>query len=501
MRDQSIPTFPALSENTHCDVCVVGAGIAGLTTAYLLAKEGKRVLVLEDGMIGSGETGRTTAHLSNALDDRYYKLEKLFGQENARLAAESHAAAIATIERICREENIDCDFERVNGYLFLSPDSDPSELDDELEAAHRAGLSDVRLLPDAGVEGFTPGRCLVFPGQGQFHALKYLAGLAEAVTRLGGQIYCDTHVSEVEGGDGAVVTVSHGPVVDCQAIVVATNTPVIDRVVMHTKQAPYRTYVVGARAPKGSITRALYWDTTDPYHYVRLQAAPGEEDRYDILIVGGEDHKTGHQDDPQERLRALEEWTLRNFPSVEGFEYRWSGQVMEPVDYLGFMGRNPMDEDNVYIITGDSGNGMTHATIGGLLITDLIQGRQNPWTELYDPNRVSLKPEPVAEFVKENAMVVADYADLVTPGDVDSAAEIAPGSGAVLRRGLKKVAVYKDPQGITSECSAICPHLGCVVNWNPFESSWDCPCHGSRFTPLGKVVNGPANTDLAPAEE
>ena len=488
-------------DSTHCDVCIVGAGIAGLTTAYLLAAEGKKVVVLEDGMIGSGETGRTTAHLSNALDDRYFTLEKLFGADGAKNAAHSHSAAIDKIEEICKKENINCDFTRLDGYLFLLPGRDEKELRDELEAAHRAGLLDVQFLADAGADGFKTGPCLKFPNQGQFHILKYLSGLAEAITRMGGEIYCNTHVKEVKGGERAEAITSHGPVVDAKAIVMATHTPVNDLVVMHTKQAPYRTYVVGARVPKGSVTKALYWDTSDPYHYIRLQPAPGQEDLYDILIIGGEDHKTGHDSNPHERLRCLEEWAVQNFPSIEGFEYRWSGQVMEPVDLLGFIGRNPMDDDNVYIITGDSGHGMTHATIGGMLITDLIQGRPNPWQQLYDPSRITLKPEPIKEFLKENAMVAADYTDLVTPGDVSSPDEIAPGSGAVMRRGLKKIAVYKDPQGKTFECSALCTHLGCVVNWNPLEKSWDCPCHGSRFDPLGKVVTGPANRDLGRVEE
>ncbi|QDA60795.1 FAD-dependent oxidoreductase [Hymenobacter jejuensis] len=500
----SLPVFGALEKDMSADVVVIGAGIAGLTTAYLLGREGKKVIVLEDGEIASGESGRTTAHLSNALDDRYTTLEELFGKEGAKLAAESHGAAIDQIEKIVLEEKIDCDFTRLDGYLFLPQNGTEKELVDEREAAHRAGLTDVHLMPDAGVIGFETGPCLVFPNQGQFHILKYLSGLAEAIGRQGGQIFTCTHATEVHGGSPARVTTAKGHEVTAKAVVVATNTPFNDRVVMHTKQGPYRTYVVAAKVPKGSVTKALYWDTADPYHYIRVQEVAegprGGQTDYDLLIVGGEDHKTGQEDNPEERLRCLEEWARAHFKAIKSIEYRWSGQVMEPVDGLAYAGRNPLDDDNVYIVTGDSGHGMTHGTLGPMIITDLIQGRSNPWAKLYDPGRVTVKPESAKEFIRENLNVASEYTDLLTSGDVSKEEEIEPGTGAVLRRGITKVAVYRDEKGATHECSAICPHLGCVVHWNKLETSWDCPCHGSRFDAFGKLLNGPANSDLAPVK-
>ncbi|MCB2406802.1 FAD-dependent oxidoreductase [Hymenobacter lucidus] len=500
----ALPTFGPLTKNTQTDVVVVGGGIAGLTTAYLLLREGKKVIVLESGELGSGETGRTTAHLSNALDDRYTRLEHLFGEKGSQLAAESHGSAIDQIEKIVLEEKIDCDFTRLDGYLFLPKDGKPKELDDELAAAHRAGLTGVQRLPNSPTKGFQTGECLVFPNQGQFHILKYLHGLTEAIVRRKGQIFTRTHVTEVKGGAEAAVTAATGAVVSAKAVVMATNTPVNDRVVMHTKQASYRTYVIGARVPKGSVTLALYWDTPDPYHYIRLQEVKegprGGTPTYDLLIVGGEDHKVG-QGSPEESLRCLEEWTREHFPMIQSVDYRWSGQVQEPADSLGYAGVNPLDKGNVYIITGDSGHGMTHATLGAMLITDLIKGRPNPWAELYDPGRVTLKPAAAYEFVRENVNVALEYTELLTGGDVSTEADIKPGSGAVLRDGITKVAVYRDEQGQTHKCSAICPHLGCVVHWNGLENSWDCPCHGSRFDALGKLLIGPANTDLAPMQE
>ncbi len=477
-----------------CDVCIVGAGIAGMTTAYLLAHAGRSVIVLDDGPVGGGMTGRTTAHLVNALDDRYFDLESYHGEAQARLAAQSHSAAIDRVESIVKAENIDCEFERLDGYLFVPPGESKEILDRELKATHRAGLA-TELVTRAPLESFDTGQALRFPDQAQFHPLKYLSGLASAIKKLGGRIHTGTHASKIEGGDSARIETENGAVVTAGFVVVATNTPVNDLVAIHTKQAPYITYVIGVRVPKGSVGRALYWDTPDPYHYVRVESA---QDDGDVLIVGGEDHKTGQAQDFEERYQRLEQWTRERFPMAEEVEYRWSGQVLEPIDGLAFIGRNPLDAENVFIATGDSGNGMTHGTIAGMLITDLIQGRENPWTSLYDPSRKPLKA--IKEFAKENLNVAAQFADYLTPGDVDSEEQIVAGEGAIVRHGLTKIAAYRDESGGLHRLSAVCPHLGCIVDWNSSEKTWDCPCHGSRFDATGKVTMGPANSDLEPVQ-
>jgi glycine/D-amino acid oxidase-like deaminating enzyme/nitrite reductase/ring-hydroxylating ferredoxin subunit len=495
MQGIRLPVRSALSGVEKADVCVVGAGIAGLTTAYMLARAGRKVIVLDDGEIGSGETSRTTAHLVNALDDRYFELERLHGERGARLAAQSHARAIDEIEEIVRSEQIDCEFERLDGYLFVPPGDDPEILSRELKAAHRVGLTNVELIESAPLASFDTGPSLRFPRQGQFHPLKYLAGLAQCFEKLGGKIFTNSHATKMEGGPRARVETTPGGVVDADAVVVATNTPVNDWVTIHTKQAAYRTYVIGIRVPHGSVRRALYWDTPNPYHYVRLQR---ETSARDILIVGGEDHKTGQADDFEERFARLRAWTSERFPKLEQTVYCWSGQVMEPVDGLAYIGRNPGDASNVYIATGDSGNGMTHGTIAGMLLRDLILGKNNEWATLYDPSRITLRA--AKEFVSENLNVAAQYGDLLSGGKIDNPQEVSPNSGAIQRRGLKKIAVYRDGKGALHEFSAVCPHLGCVVAWNDAEKSWDCPCHGSRFDALGKVLNGPAMGDLSPAE-
>lgn len=492
-----MPSYSPLQGDIDAEICVVGGGIAGLTTAYLLAQAGKSVVVLEDGELASGMTGVTTAHLSNALDDRYFEIERVHGPRGARLAAESHSAAIDQIEAIAEKEKIDCDFERLDGYLFPSNDQEEDMLDRELDAATRAGLAvrKMRRVPAGSLD--VP--CLRFPEQGQFHPLKYLAGVAKAIERAGGRIFTHTHVDEIKGGPRAEVTAGDY-VVTAEAVVVATNTPINDRFAIHTKQAPYMTYVIGAKVPLGSVGKALYWDMEDPYHYVRLHSVTsGCKTHHDILIVGGEDHKTGQAEDTGERHARLEQWARASFPHMGQVEFTWAGQVMETIDGLAFIGRNPMDADNVFVVTGDCGMGMTHGTIAGILLTDLILGRDNPWSTLYDPSRKTLRA--AGEFAKEAVNVAAQYADWVTGGDVETVDEIAKDSGAVIRRGLTKVAVYRDAKGKLHELSAVCSHLGCIVHWNTPEKTWDCPCHGSRFDKLGKVVNGPANTDLAPIEE
>ena len=480
-----VPEFPPLSQPLHADACVIGAGIAGLTAAYFLAKAGRSVIVLDDGPIGGGQTCATSAHLTNMHDDRYFEVERLHGRDGARLAAESHTAAVDMIERICRVEGIECEFKRVDGYLFLAAGDRPQTLDKELEAAHRAGLRSVSRVDRAPFASFDTGPCLRFPNIARFHPLKYLAGLARAIETMGGRIFTGTHASRVEGGTPALVEAGdHNVTAD--SVIVATNVPINDRVAIHTKQAPYMTYVIGARLA-GSVPDVLAWDTGDPYYYVRLHG--------DVLIVGGEDHKSGQAHDTAQRHARLEAWARQRFPIGE-VEFAWAGQIMETVDYLAFSGRNPLDASNVYVHTGDSGMGLTHGTLGARIIADLILGLQNPWARLYDPARITVSA--AGEYTTENLNVAKQYGDWLTGGDVASVAQIPNDSGAIVRRGLAKIAVYRDAQGALHELNAACPHLGCVVQWNASEKTWDCPCHGSRFECRGKVINGPANVDLEP---
>jgi glycine/D-amino acid oxidase-like deaminating enzyme/nitrite reductase/ring-hydroxylating ferredoxin subunit len=505
-----LPNFPALDQDIQTEVCVIGAGIAGLTTAFLLAREGKSVVVVDDGPLAGGQTGRTTAHLANAIDDRYFEIERIHGSRGAQLAYQSHTEAIQLIETIVQREKIECDFERLDGYLFVPPGEDHTLLERELEAAHRAGFHQVKRVARVPWGAYDTGPALRFPGQAQFHILKYLGRVAQLIVELGGQVYCSTHASEqIEAGAPTQIETDTGYSITAQHVVVATNSPINDRwadlFAIHMRQAAYRTFALAARVPLGHVNKGLYWDTADPYHYVRLQAAPllsdGREPSYEYLIVGGEDHKTGQADDADVRYARLEAWTKERFPMIEDVEYRWSGQVQEPADGLALIGSNPGDSPNIHIITGDSGMGMTHGTIGAMIITDAIMERENAWATLYAPTRRMSKFLVSGEILRENLNVVAQAVDFITGGEVDNVDQIAPGEGAVVGHGLTKVATYRDQAGELHERSALCTHLQCVVTWNSEEKSWDCPCHGSRFDAYGRVIDGPAAVDLAPMDE
>lgn len=497
------------------DVAIIGGGIAGMTTAYLLSKSGKKVVVIEDGYISSGETGRTTAHITHALDDRYYDLEQTHGIQGAHIAAESHTAAINLIESIVNEEKIDCDFEKLDGFLFLDPSDKKESLDRELQATHRAGIKETEILERVPLTLFNTGPCIRFPNQAQFQPLKYLRGLCEAIIEYDGKIFTQTHAQEINSHS---IKTSDGYFVEARNIVIATNAPIIDKTSkIYEKQNAYRTYVIGARINKNAIPRALYWDTGNhnsessvaPYHYIRIQRRDDDND-YDLLIVGGEDHQAGtalSDKDVEQRYSKLEFWTKERFPIEEdGIEYRWSGQVMEPQDSIAFIGHNPGDENNnVYIATGDSGNGMTHGTIAGIILTDLILGKNNPWTSLYDPSREPrTKLNATDEEGGEKGTDNGEGENSTSKEDdkmsrTSSYEELLPKQGTVIED--KKIALYKDEEGKLHTYSAVCTHLGCTVSWNNLEKSFDCPCHGSRFSASsGNVVNGPANRELEPNE-
>lgn len=490
--------YDSIEKDENTEVLVIGAGISGLTTAYCLAKSGKKVIVVDDGFVGSGESGRTTAHITYALDDRYYNLINLLGGKKAALAADSHIQALEFIEKTVKLENINCEFKRVDGYLFLSSNDTANNITEEYHATKTLGLMTEMLAEIPFISGEDSKWCIKFPQQGQFHILRYLKGLADAIIKMGGRIFTQARASEITK-KGAKVNEYF---VTAQHIVVATNAPINNMVTMHTKQYPYRTYVIAGKIPRGSVPYALWWDTGDkdsrwtkqPYHYVRLAEF---DDEFDLLIAGGEDHKTGQDDDEnksaEERYERLFDWTNRRFPPLKEINFKWSGQVMEPVDDIAFIGKNPGD-DNIYIITGDSGNGMTHGTFGGMLLHDIILGIKNEKEELYSPSRVTLKSG--GEFLSDAANMAAQYVDWVKPGDISDAKELLPGQGGIISNGLTKTAVYRDDDNILHAYSAVCPHLGCIVHWNKDEQSFDCPCHGSRFSKEGKVMNGPALSDL-----
>ena len=489
--DTPRPLSP-LEGDISTQVCIVGGGIGGLSTAYLLAKEGIGVTVLEARQIGHGETLRTTAHLASALDDGFAELERIHGDHFVKLAYQSHVEAIDEIEKIVSDLGVDCGFERVNGYLCFPSLDGEDVFDKEVAAASRAGVAfEVMDAPPSSWGGH--GKTIRFLNQAQFNPAPYLEALVIAIERLGGKVYTGTRVEKF-GADSLSVTTGAGFKVAAAAMVVATDSPIVDLLKIHTKQSAYRTYCIACEVPSGSVERALYWDTEDPYHYVRLTTL---DNGLEAMIIGGEDHKTGQDHEPASRFAALESWARAKFPSLGDLLTCWSGQIMEPVDGLAFLGKNPGD-DNLYVITGDSGHGITHGTLGGMIIRDIMLGRTDGFMRLYDPARKSIFS--AGKFLAENANAAAQLIDWVRPGELKSEDDLEPGTGGILLSGLSKIAVYRQENGQIVTRTAVCPHLGCIVNWNYVEKSWDCPCHGSRFDTDGKVLNGPAMSPLVEVE-
>jgi glycine/D-amino acid oxidase-like deaminating enzyme/nitrite reductase/ring-hydroxylating ferredoxin subunit len=491
---ETVPTFDDdLPELSRPDCCIVGAGIAGLSTALALVRQGADVLVLDHGPIGGGQTARTSAHLASALDDRFYELARHFGPDGARLAAASHAAAIDAIEANVRELAIACDFRRVDGYLWTPSrlvNGERRELEREHDAARDAGLVCQHI--DRAPLPFDTGPCLRFANQAEFHPLAYLRGLAQAIVALGGRICTGRRVLAIRGGDPIEIDIAGGHTVRAATAIDATNSSITSRFDLPLRDAAYRTYCVALAVPHGYVPHALYWDTIDPYHYVRVARF---EDERDLLIVGGEDHRVG-QGDAESAWSHLETWSRAHFPATQDIVARWSGQILEPADGLAYIGALP-GETNIYVVTGDSGDGLTHGTIASLILPGLILAGEHPWAELYSPSRSRV--HGFRTLLAEAMRDTAPYSDWLRAGDVASLDSIPAGHGATIRRGMHVIAAYRDLAGSCHLRNAKCTHLSGVVRWNDAEQTWDCPCHGSRFDPLGRVLNGPATQDLAEA--
>ena len=487
---------PSLARDLDCDAVVIGSGIAGLSTAYELSRFERSVVVIDRGGIGNGMTARTTAHLASEIDDYYHALIRVHGEDAARLYHDSQVAAINRVEAICRDDGIEADFARVDGFLFAAEDEHRAHLEQEYEACTKIGVP-VEWVDRAPIPGLDSGRALRFPNQARFHPTKYLAGLARGVVARGGRFFADTvHVGEEEKDGGVEIITEAGPVIRARAAVFATNSPTNDKVAIHSKQRPDRTYVIAGEVPKGNVEDALLWDTCDAYHYVRIQPLG---DRADLLIVGGEDHRSGEATDFEERFARLEAWTRARYPAFGRVDYRWSGQVMEPIDFMPYSGRNPGNR-NIYVHTGDSGQGITNGVAGSLTILPLIIGEDSRYAPILDPGRKPAAIPAALAFVRDQADAAKNFAEYVGPGQIKSPEALRPGEGGILRSGLAKLAVYKCEDGSVVRRSAVCPHLGCLVHWNGFEKCWDCPCHGSQFAPDGAVLNGPAVRPLAEAD-
>jgi glycine/D-amino acid oxidase-like deaminating enzyme/nitrite reductase/ring-hydroxylating ferredoxin subunit len=486
------PPHPPLDGNRAVDVAVIGGGITGITTALLLARAGRGVAIIEARRIGKGETGKSTAHLTEALDVPYHTLISRFGLDGARLAAAGQREAIERIASLCDELAIPCGFHRVPGFLFTEVEEEVPALEEEARAVRKLGLA-AALVEDVPLP-FQTVRGLRWENQAALHPRVYLQALAEAFLVAGGRIYEETQVVEIDEGEPCRVITDHG-VIYADDVVVAAHVPISNRILLHSKLAAYRTYALGIEMPVVATegAGALFWDTASPYHYLRSQQIDGKS----YLIVGGEDHKVGESDDtiaPFERLERY--YRLRFGREVAATDFRWSGQIVHSADGLPYVGQNALSS-RVFVATGYAGNGITQGTLAAMVLSDLVRGLQNRYRELLDATRI----KPIASaraFLSENVdypkHLISDR--LPHPGP-EALAGLAPGEGQVLSVGKERLAVYRNGNGELSALSPTCTHLGCMVHWNTSEKTWDCPCHGSRFDPHGRVLNGPAVTALA----
>jgi len=493
---QSIPigvslVEPATGVSNVFDVIIVGAGITGMTTALLLQKSGKSCMVLEAGKIGFGTTGGTSAHLNTFFDATYPEIESDFGAHAAKQVADSGKDAMAIIAGLVREYGIDCDLEYKDGYLFSENEKESKQLREILEASRRAGIAVSEAENNDLPVPFE--MAIRFAHQGQFHPLKYVIALADAFRDLGGQIITECFVSGHKSADGLVEVVTADKNFQAGHLVYATHIPP-GITAFSFRCAPYRSYVLGVTLKDAMYPNSLAYDMQEPYHYFRSHMIDGKR----LLIVGGEDHKTGH-DDPEQAFANLEKYA-RQYYQVESVVYKWSSQYHIPVDGLPYIGRLAASYGNIYIATGFNGNGMMFGALSGKIISDQILGIDNRYADLYAPSRL----KPVAgfsEFFKENADVAWHFvADRFGDEDLDKLSELKRGEGKIAVFNGEKLAVYRDRQGKVTALSPVCTHAGCIVNFNAAEQSWDCPCHGGRFDISGKVVCGPPRVDLEKVE-
>src|SRR3954463_354993 len=483
-------SYPPLTPGLHVDVAVLGGGIAGLTTALLLKPDGARVAVVEAGRVGAGVTAYTTAKVTSLHGIQYQSVASSFGDDGASAYAEANEKGLAQVAAFVDELKIDCAFRRKPAYTYTEDQSGVETVEKEVEAAQKAGL-------DAH---FTTETDLPWPvaaagrvdDPAEYHPRRYLIALAKAVAGRGSHVFEQSRATAVAGGKEHVRISTSAGELTADQVVVATHFPFLDRGGYFARMHPERSYGLGlylrrgAKAPQG-----MYLSTESPSHTVRSHpTAKGE-----MVIAGGESHKTGQGGDTAERVARLEQWARERF-EVRSIEYRWSTQDNMPVDGVPYVGRLAPFQKRLWVATGFMKWGLTNGTAAGMILTDLIAGRENPWADLFDATR--FKPLASAkELVKENANVGRRFVgDHLGRPDVRSVEERAPGAGGIVRRGASKVAAYRDDDGTLHGVSAVCTHLGCQVKWNRAERSWDCPCHGSRFDVSGRVIQGPAVKDL-----
>ncbi len=482
--------YPKLSGDIEVDVAVVGGGITGISAAYILSKAGKKVAVLESLQVGMGTTGSSTGNLYASIDEQLFSIESKHDEDTLKAVVDSRLSAINFIEQRIREYNIDCDFQRVPFFLFTTPDTSirNNKIEKEQKAAFKAGL-DVSSMAPAGFP-FQVDKIVNIPNQAQFNPLKYVQGLAAAIEGPNCQIFEDTQVLKVKDGEPCEVETNRG-IVRAKHIIMATHSPK-GIYAVHTAMEPYREHALAVKIKGALPPGGIYWHMQKSQHY-SLRPYSNGFDNY--LLALGESYKVGHENDTQENFTKIEKY-LRAAFDVESIAFSWAAQNYKPADTLPFIGNSPL-EKNIFIATGFAADGLTYGTLSAMIIKDLILKTDNPWAKIYSPVRFTLKAS-APKFIKENVDVAYQLVkDYLFYGDADELKEIKAGEGKTIKLNNERLAAYRDEQEKLHIVSGICPHMGCVVHWNGGEKSWDCPCHGSRFSIDGDVLEGPAYTGLA----
>ncbi len=487
------PTFPAIDRDIHVDVAIVGGGIMGVSAAYMLKKAGVTVALLERGQLGHAETGHTTAHLTYVTDSRLSQLIAKFGRDHAQAVWDAGNAALQFIGKTIQHEGIACEYLQVPGFLHLprGVHVDRQEIDrlrQEAELASEFGFEATFL--DSAPLVDRPG--IRFEHQAEFHLLKYVYGLATKIPGDGSYIFENSEVREFR--DDPMQVHANGASVTCRYIIIGTHVPLLGNngllsgAAFQSKLTGYSSYAIGAWIPKGIASPACFWDTHNSYDYVRIDPQP---DR-DYVIYGGEDHKTGQVESTEQCYARIQQRLLSLLPQAR-LDHKWSGQVIESNDGLPFIGEIVPGQ---FVATGFGGNGITFSTVASMMACDAVVGKKNPWTDLFDVHRKKMLGG-TWDYLKENK----DYPYYLLKDRLKSAPDADPsglkiGEGRIVKLNGKKAACYRDECGNVHAVSAVCTHMGCLVHFNSAEKTWDCPCHGSRFTPDGKVAAGPAEEPL-----
>jgi glycine/D-amino acid oxidase-like deaminating enzyme/nitrite reductase/ring-hydroxylating ferredoxin subunit len=483
-------SYPSLTQDLSVDVAIVGAGLAGITAAMLLKKAGKTVAVLEAGRVAEGVSGHTTAKLTSLHQLKYADLIQSLGKEKAALYGASNQAAIEQVATLVRDEHIDCDFERKHAYTFAESAETLAQVQAEVEAAAEIGLP-ATFITETSLP-FEVSGAIKFSHQAQFHPRKYILCLAGKIAGEGSYVFEHSRVCTVDGENPCRVKTAQGPTVTAQDVIVATNLPILDQGLYFAKTFPKRSYLIGARIDPAIAPDGMFIGTGDKYRSIRTTPL---EDGGLLLLIGGEGHKVGEASDTEERFERLASYAHRHF-GVSQVDFYWSTQDMVSFDGVPYIGPLTPLNQHTYVATGFSLWGMSNATLSAMILSDRILGQENPWTTLYDSTRPT--PFITSESIKNNLDVGTRWIGDRLKGLFDSPDNVGPGEARVVTHKGQKVAIYCDANGTRHQVSAVCPHLGCIVAWNAAETSWDCPCHGSRFTPEGAILQGPAVKSLEP---